>query len=45
MSIHVAGKDAKVLRLLANQRHLARADIESASAEVQSLLHDWIGQG
>jgi 50S ribosomal protein L16 3-hydroxylase len=44
-SWHVAGKDAKVLRLLANQRHLARADIESASAEVQSLLHDWIGQG
>ena len=44
-SWHVAGKDAQVLRLLANQRHLNRADIEAASAEVQSLLHDWIGQG
>ncbi len=44
-SWHVAGSDAQVLRLLANQRHLSRRDIEAASAAVQSLLHDWIGQG
>ena len=44
-SWHVAGADAKVLRLLANQRHISRAEIEAASAQVQSLLHDWIGQG
>jgi 50S ribosomal protein L16 3-hydroxylase len=44
-SWHTAGADARTLRLLANQRHLGKADIEAASEEVRELLQDWLQQG
>ncbi len=40
-----AGADADCLRLLANQRELAGAQIAKASKEVKALLKDWLAAG
>ena len=44
-SWHAAGADAKILRQLANARCLPRAQVENASAAVQTLLEQWVKQG
>lgn len=44
-SWHVAGDDARLLRHLADYRHLDAAQLQAASADVQALLQDWLAQG
>lgn len=40
-----SGKDASVLRKLADQRELTKSEIESASSKVQALLGEWFEAG
>ena len=41
----VKGEDARLLRALADARHLSFAQVRSASPELQALLLDWLKQG
>ncbi len=40
-----SGRDAKLMRLLADQRHLSGAQVQSASAGAQDLLRTWVEAG
>jgi 50S ribosomal protein L16 3-hydroxylase len=44
-SWRAAGRDAKVLRLLADQRALSAAELAQVSAEVRDLLDQWADDG
>ncbi len=40
-----SGRDAKLMRLLADQRHLSGPQVQSASAGAQDLLRTWVEAG
>ena len=44
-SWRAAGKDAKLMQKLANQRYLMAADLGKASDDAMSLLQDWVDAG
>ena len=44
-SWRAAGKDAKLMQKLANQRFLDASDLVKASEDAIGLLQDWLEQG
>jgi 50S ribosomal protein L16 3-hydroxylase len=44
-SFRASGKDAKLMRRLADTRQLASKDVDSLSPEARSLLNDWLQAG
>ena len=44
-SWRASGRDAVLMRRLADQRQLAATDVERASPAVRGLLRDWYGAG
>ena len=40
-----AGRDAKIIRLLADRRRLSRTELRSLGAEARALVHQWLESG
>ncbi|MES2956670.1 MAG: cupin domain-containing protein [Pseudomonadota bacterium] len=44
-SLRAAGRDARLVRMLADRRRLDAASMHRASAQAQALLAEWLGNG